>query len=92
MKNGSLKGFAIAGALATLVAPAAAFAGKAGASSKMVKCEGANDCKGKGACKGGGHDCQGKNSCKGKGFVESSSAKECKAMGGKPRKMKPMRM
>src|SRR5260370_163892 len=63
-----------------------------GASMAKVKCVGGNDCKGKGSCKGAGHDCQGKNSCKGKGFVETSTAKECKAMHGKPSKMKGMKM
>ena len=83
MKNVSLKGFAIAGALATLVAPAAAFAGKSGAHSKMVKCEGANDCKGKGACKAASHDCKGKNDCKGQSFTEAKSTKACEKAGGK---------
>src|SRR5712664_3777535 len=45
MKSGTLKGVAIAGALATFMAPAVAFAGKAKA-AKGVHCEGTNDCKG----------------------------------------------
>src|SRR5207237_892867 len=57
MKNGTLKGVAIAGALATLMAPAVAFAGKA-KSAKGVQCEGTNDCKGKGNCKSASHDCK----------------------------------
>ena len=32
--------------------------------------EGVNECKGKGACGGAGHDCAGKNECKGKGWVD----------------------
>src|SRR5216683_234474 len=68
-------------------------AAKAGAKAAAgqavkVKCVGGNDCKGKGACSGGGHDCQGQNSCKGKGWIESSSAKECLAKGGKPETIK----
>jgi hypothetical protein len=82
MKNGALKGMAIASALAALVAPAAAFAGKDDA-AKSVKCEGGNDCKGKGGCKAAAHDCKGKNDCKGQSFTEEKSAKDCTAKGGK---------
>jgi hypothetical protein len=82
MKNGALKGIAIAGALAALIAPAAAFAGKDDA-AKGVKCEGGNDCKGKGNCKSASHDCKGKNDCKGHGFTEEKTAKDCEAKGGK---------
>lgn len=89
MKNGTLKGVAIAGALATMFAPAIAFAGKEDAkASKMVKCTGANDCKGKGGCKGAGHDCKGQNGCKGQSFTEEKSAKECTDKGGKVEKTK----
>jgi hypothetical protein len=83
MKNGSLKGFAIAGALATLAVPTTAFAGKDAAKSKVVKCEGANDCKGKGACKAASHDCKGKNDCKGQSFTKTADAKACEKAGGK---------
>jgi hypothetical protein len=41
-----------------------------------VKCEGANACKGQGACGGAENSCAGQNSCKGKGFVKLSQA-EC---------------
>ncbi len=44
MKSGTLKGVAIAGALATFMAPAVAFAGKKAAKD----CKGKNDCKGQG--------------------------------------------
>lgn len=47
-----------------------------------VRCEGANECKGKGACKGAENPCSGKNGCKGKGWI-AMSAEECKAKGGK---------
>jgi hypothetical protein len=82
MKNRALKGVAIAGALATLMAPAVAFAGKSKA-TKGVHCEGTNDCKGKGNCKSASHDCKGKNDCKGQGFTVAKNAKACEAKGGK---------
>jgi hypothetical protein len=41
------------------------------------KCEGANACKGQGACSGKSHSCAGKNACKGKGWINVASAKEC---------------
>lgn len=85
MKNGTLKGAAIAGALTALfasgVAQAEDKADKAG--SHAVKCNGANDCKGKGGCKSAKNDCKGKNGCKGEGFSMESSAKDCAAKGGK---------
>lgn len=81
MKHGALKGAAIAGALAALMAPAVAFAGKDNA-QKGVACDGANDCKGKGSCKGASHDCKGKNDCKGQGFAMAKDPKACEAKGG----------
>ena len=85
MKNGTLRGVAIAGALATLMAPAVAFAGK-GKAMKGVHCEGTNDCKGKGNCKSAAHD------CKGQSFTMAKNAKDCEAKGGKVSKEKPMKM
>jgi hypothetical protein len=41
-----------------------------------VKCEGANACKGKTACKSAENSCAGKNACKGKGFLMLTD-KEC---------------
>jgi hypothetical protein len=76
-----MKGIAIAGALATLLAPAVAFAGKGG-EGKAVQCNGTNDCKGKGGCKGASHDCKGKNDCKGQSFTTEKSAKACTDKGG----------
>ena len=81
MKSG-LKGVAIAGALATLMAPAVTFAAK-GKAAKSVMCEGTNDCKGKGNCKSAAHDCKGKNDCKGQSFTMAKNAKACEAKGGK---------
>ena len=57
------------------------------AASAKVKCTSANDCKGKSACKTARADCRGHNACKGKGFIELSSAQECKDKGGKSEAM-----
>lgn len=81
MKNGMMKGAMIAGALATMLAPAVAFAGKA-AKGKAMTCQGANDCKGKGSCKGASNDCKGMNDCKGHGMTMEKNAKACEAKGG----------
>jgi len=85
MKNGTLKGAAIAGALTALFTGGLVHAeGKADkAGSQIIKCNGTNDCKGKGACKSAKNDCKGKNGCKGEGFSHEASAKECAAKGGK---------
>ncbi len=46
--------------------------------SAQVKCEGVNECKGKGACGNSkGASCAGTNECKGKGWILLSE-KECK--------------
>jgi hypothetical protein len=58
--------------------------GAMSAQTAKVKCVGANDCKGHGACKSAQNDCKGQNSCKGKGFIHTSSSKECSDKGGKP--------
>ncbi len=83
-----VKGAIIATAVAGLfLAKGALAADEAGGEKKeaKVKCEGVNECKGKGACGGAGHDCAGENSCKGKGWVEMSAA-DCKAKGGTEKK------
>ncbi len=49
---------------------------------KDMKCQGANSCKGMGACSSAGHGCAGKNDCKGKGWIHVGSEKECKDKGG----------
>src|SRR5258708_23708832 len=82
MKNGTLKGVAIAGALATLMAPAIAFAGK-GKAMKGVHCEGTNDCKSKGNCKSASHHCKGKNDCKGQRCTTAKNAQAYQAKCGK---------
>jgi uncharacterized membrane protein len=84
MMKSHVKGAVIAATVATMFIAKGTFAqAEAGkAHGAKVKCEGVNQCKGQGACGGVGHDCAGKNSCKGKGWIEMSSAEECKAKGG----------
>ena len=48
------------------------------AEEAKVKCQGANACKGKGACATATNACQGQNSCKGKSYVMLSK-EECAA-------------
>ena len=50
----------------------------ANAEEAKVKCQGANACKGKGACATATNACQGQNSCKGKSYVMLSKD-ECAA-------------
>jgi hypothetical protein len=50
----------------------------ANADEAKVKCQGANACKGKGACATATNSCQGQNSCKGKSYVMLSK-EECAA-------------
>jgi len=52
------------------------------ASGGPVNCAGINSCKGQGSCAGNDNACKAMNSCKGKGYVEVSSADECKTKGG----------
>ncbi|HEX5658226.1 MAG TPA: hypothetical protein VFX59_13570 [Polyangiales bacterium] len=84
MQSRTLKGAAIAGALAAMFAGSAAHAdGKSDKStSQTVKCSGANDCKGKGGCKSAKIECKGQNGCKGQSFTMMSSAKDCTDKGG----------
>lgn len=81
MKNG-MTGLVIAGALASMLGTTAAVA-KTSETSKQVTCNGTNDCKGKGNCKGSNHDCKGQNNCKGQSFTTEKDAKDCDAKGGK---------
>jgi hypothetical protein len=67
---------AISIALAGVVTPAAATAGK-------VHCLGANSCKGKSDCNTPKNACKGMNACKGKGWVYMESEKACGDAGGK---------
>ncbi len=81
--NKNLRGALVAAAVAGLFIGGKAIAAEdAGKAPAKVKCEGVNECKGKGACGGAGHDCAGKNACKGKGW-QMMSAADCTAKGGK---------
>jgi hypothetical protein len=83
--NYQWKGALVAAAVAGLFLSGTALAADQGASDAKVKCEGGNECKGKGACGGATHDCAGKNECKGKGWNMTSEA-DCKAKGGTVKK------
>lgn len=71
----------LAASAATLFA--LALATRATAGDDRVKCGGVNSCKGTSSCKTALSSCKGMNSCKGLGWVETSSAAECRAKGGK---------
>lgn len=68
-------------AVATAAAALFALAPVSASAEEMVKCMGANACKGQSACKTASSSCKGLNSCKGHGFVEVSKA-ECGKLGG----------
>jgi hypothetical protein len=68
MKSRSISGTALATAAAVLVLSAAAPVAPTLAAG-LMKCFGANGCKGQGACKSTKNDCKGKNACKGQGFL-----------------------
>ena len=70
-------------AAATLLIAGAAFSAPSMqmAGDAVGHCNGANACKGKGACKTAGNDCKGHNACKGKGFLEMTKA-ECDKIAG----------
>ena len=79
-----LSGVALATATATLMLTGITVSSIANAAPKVaqVKCSGINSCKGKSACATATTACAGANSCKGKGWIKTS-AKNCKAKGGK---------
>lgn len=82
---GPKKGLVLAGVAATLLAAGGvSFAGEdmTVAKNDMVKCKGANSCKGKSDCKMPGGSCKGQNSCKGQGMKLEKSAKQCEKAGG----------
>ena len=85
MQMGPLKGAAIAGVLATMFAGGIVHAeGKPDkAATSKIKCEGTNDCKGKGNCKSSKNNCKGQNDCKSQSFTMEKSAKDCADKGGK---------
>ena len=63
----------------------AAKAAGAKTEAKKIHCEGVNECKGKGACKGAENSCAGKNGCKGKAWMEMTQA-DCDAAKAKMKK------
>ncbi len=79
-----LSGVALATATAALMLTGITVSSIANAAPKVaqVKCSGINSCKGKSACATATTACAGANSCKGKGWIKTS-AKNCKAKGGK---------
>lgn len=79
------KGALVAAAVAGLFLSGGALAAGERGEEAKVKCEGVNECKGKGACGGATHDCAGKNECKGKGWIKLSEA-DCKKKGGTVKK------
>ena len=78
----NVKGALVLASVAGLFASALPLTASADKAGGDVQCDGANSCKGTGACAGKGHDCSGKNTCKGQGFIKTSAA-DCKAKGGK---------
>ena len=81
--NSLSKGVVIATAAATLVLSGTVAARAAEKGGGEVHCAGLNACKGQGACKTASNACKGQNSCKGQGYLETASADECTAKGGK---------
>jgi uncharacterized membrane protein len=82
-----MKGAMIATTVCSLFAAGAAGAAEKAApkpkdEAKVVQCAGINECKGKGSCAGADNSCKAQNACKGKGWMETTSAKECKDKGG----------
>lgn len=80
------KGLMLLTAVASLAASAAdkpsTKATKPAKEAAEVRCEGINECKGKGECGNAEYSCAGNNACKGKGWIVVS-AKECKEKKGK---------
>ncbi len=82
MKIDVRSGAAIAAAAAALLLSGAAISAPMQiAADPIGHCNGANACKGKGACKTASNDCKGHNACKGKGFLEMTKA-ECDQIRG----------
>ena len=71
MLRETMKGAAVAAAIAALFSSGSARAGekmeKARMGEKPVQCAGINACKGHGSCAGADNACKGQNACKGKG-------------------------
>lgn len=82
MKHISKSGAILAAAALSLAVSGVAFT-PAYAQDAKVHCTGANACKGQSACKTANSSCKGQNACKGQGWIETTSAAECEAAGGK---------
>ncbi len=82
-----LSGIVLATAAAGLFATAVATPAVAAKHEGMVKCMGANACKGKTECATASNACKSQNACKGKG-MNMMSAKDCADKGGKVEEMK----
>jgi len=90
MKKTAVTGASLATAAAMMFMANPSFAQEATPPSSQqakVKCVGANDCKGKSACKTTTSPGPGQNSCSGKGLAMTSTEQECKDKGGKPMTM-----
>jgi hypothetical protein len=90
MKKTAATGAILATAVAMMFMANPSFAQEATPSSSQqanVKCIGANDCKGKSACKTAVSPGPGQNSCKGQGLAMTSTEQQCKDKGGKPMTM-----
>lgn len=79
MMNGRSIAMAVCGLMLT-AAPSVVHAGDKTKEAK-VKCQGINECKGKGKCATADNKCAGLNACGGKGWIEVTE-KECKAKNG----------
>jgi hypothetical protein len=90
MKRTAATGAILATAAAMIFMANSSFAQEATPSSSQqanVKCVGANDCKGKSACKTATSPGPSQNSCKGKGLAMTSTEQECTSKGGHVEKM-----
>src|SRR5262249_34398024 len=84
MKKTAATGAILATAVAVMFMANPAFAQGTSSSSSQpakVKCVGANDCKGKSACKTATSPGPGQNSCKGQGLTMTSTEQDCKDKG-----------
>lgn len=85
MKKTAVTGAILAAAVGAIFIANPSFAQEATPSSSQqanVKCVGANDCKGKSACKTATSPGPGQNSCKGQGLKMTSTEQDCKDKGG----------
>lgn len=84
MVKGTIRGTAIAAAVASLCTMGVAAVGHAAdAPKKSVKCAGGNACKAKSDCHTAQNTCSGQNACKGKGWTTEPSKQACEKKGGK---------